>query len=243
MPIIINKNTQLISLFLKDILDLLEYTMNQDTEEKSNINYLEDINSTMKVLNQSIEILEEKCINFIQPIQDLIIKISQKYKNNSDFHITISNIFYNFIKIISEEKNKDINILKKLGKNYLDIIANMLKNELKISNCVILTDDFKKIIEYIISYMEQNELESVFQGIVDLFNLFEEKRINIIKKKNKKLNEKEEKEQNIKENKNNEESLSSLNEEEDDEEDLINYLTKNITQLEETLGNFTKIIR
>jgi hypothetical protein len=242
LPIIINKNTQLISLFLKDILDLLEYTINQDTEEKSNINYLEDINSTMKVLNQSIEILEEKCINFIQPIQDLIIKISQKYKNNSDFHITISNIFYNFIKIISEEKNKDINILKKLGKNYLDIIANMLKNELKISNCVILTDDFKKIIEYIISYMEQNELESVFQGIVDLFNLFEEKRINIIKKKNKKLNEKEEKEQNLKENKNNEESLSSLSEEEDDEEDLINYLTKNITQLEETLGNFTKII-
>ena len=135
-------------------------------------------------------IITNNNINFIQPIQDLIIKISQKYKNNSDFHITISNIFYNFIKIISEEKNKDINILKKLGKNYLDIIANMLKNELKISNCVILTDDFKKIIEYIISYMEQNELESVFQGIVDLFNLFEEKRINIIKKKNKKLNEK-----------------------------------------------------
>ena len=245
LPIIINKNTELIPLFLKDILDLLKYILNQDDKEEdsNNINYIEDINSTLKVLSQSIEILEEKCINFIQPIEEVIIEVNKKYKNNSNFHITISNILYNLIKIISEEKNKDTNILKKLGKNYLDIIANMLRNELKISNSVILTEDFNKIIEYIISYMEQNELESMFQGIIDLFNYFEERRINLIKKKNKKENEKEEKELN-KVNKNNEEeeSLSSLEEEEDEDEDLINYLGKNIVQLEQILENFSIII-
>ena len=244
LPIIINKNTELIPLFLKDILDLLKYILNQDDKEEdsNNINYIEDINSTLKVLSQSIEILEEKCINFIQPIEEVIIEVNKKYKNNSNFHITISNILSNLIKIISEEKNKDTNILKKLGKNYLDIIANMLRNELKISNSVILTEDFNKIIEYIISYMEQNELESMFQGIIDLFNYFEERRINLIKKKNKKENEKEEKELN-KVNKNNEEeeSLSSL-EEEDEDEDLINYLGKNIVQLEQILENFSIII-
>ena len=244
LPIIINKNTELIPLFLKDIIDLLKYILNQDDkEEDSNINYIEDINSTLKVLSQSIEILEEKCINFIQPIEEIVFEINTKYKNNSNFHITISNILYYFIKIISEEKSQDRNLLKKLGKNYVDIIANMLKNELKISNGVILTEDFNKIIEYIISYMEQNELESMFQGIIDLFNIFEERRIGVIKKKNKKENEKEEKELNkLNNNNNEEESLSSLEEEEDEEEDLINYFNKSITQLEQILENFSLII-
>ena len=244
LPIIINKNTELIPLFLKDIIDLLKYILNQDDkEEDSNINYIEDINSTLKVLSQSIEILEEKCINFIQPIEEIVLEINTKYKNNSNFHITISNILYYFIKIISEEKSQDRNLLKKLGKNYVDIIANMLKNELKISNGVILTEDFNKIIEYIISYMEQNELESMFQGIIDLFNIFEERRIGVIKKKNKKENEKEEKELNkLNDNNNEEESLSSLEEEEDEEEDLINYFNKSITQLEQILENFSLII-
>ena len=244
LPIIINKNTELIPLFLKDIIELLKYILNQDDkEEDSNINYIEDINSTLKVLSQSIEILEEKCINFIQPIEEIVLEINTKYKNNSNFHITISNILYYFIKIISEEKSQDRNLLKKLGKNYVDIIANMLKNELKISNGVILTEDFNKIIEYIISYMEQNELESMFQGIIDLFNIFEERRIGVIKKKNKKENEKEEKELNkLNNNNNEEESLSSLEEEEDEEEDLINYFNKSITQLEQILENFSLII-
>ena len=244
LPIIINKNTELIPLFLKDIIDLLKYILNQDDkEEDSNINYIEDINSTLKVLSQSIEILEEKCINFIQPIEEILFEINTKYKNNSNFHITISNILYYFIKIISEEKSQARNLLKKLGKNYVDIIANMLKNELKISNGVILTEDFNKIIEYIISYMEQNELESMFQGIIDLFNIFEERRIGVIKKKNKKENEKEEKELNkLNNNNNEEESLSSLEEEEDEEEDLINYFNKSITQLEQILENFSLII-
>ena len=119
----------------------------------------------------------------------------------------------------------------------------MLKNELKISNGVILKEDFNKIIEYIISYMEQNELESMFQGIIDLFNIFEERRIGVIKKKNKKENEKEEKELNkLNDNNNEEESLSSLEEEEDEEEDLINYFNKSITQLEQILENFSLII-
>ena len=242
LPLIINKNNELIPAFLKDILDLLDYIMNQDDkEEDSNINFLEDINSTLKVLNQSIEILEEKCINFIEPIQNMIVQISQKYKNNSDFHITIGNILYNLIKILSEEKTKDKIIIKNLGKNYLDIIVTMLKNELKISNCVILTEDFNKILEYLLDSMEQNELEQIFQGIKDLFDLFETRRINYIKKKNKKENEKEEENEN-KNKKENDESLSSLTEEEDEEEDLINYLNKNILELEQILENFSLII-
>ena len=241
LPVIINKNTDLIPLFLKDIIDLLEYSLNQDNdEEDSNMNFIEDINSSLKVLNQSIEILEDKCINFIQPIESIILKINKKYKNNPDFHITIGSILYNIIKIIYEEKNIDKNNVKKISKNYLDIIAEMLKNELKTSNYVILTEDFNKILEYIISFMEQNELEQIFQGIIDLFNNFEGKRIKIIKKKNKKENEKEEKE----ENKNNEEELSSLDEDEEDntDQDIINYLNKNILNIEQALENFSLII-
>ena len=241
LPVIINKNTDLIPLFLKDIIDLLEYSLNQDNdEEDSNMNFIEDINSSLKVLNQSIEILEDKCINFIQPIESIILKINKKYKNNPDFHITIGSILYNIIKIIYEEKNIDKNNVKKISKNYLDIIAEMLKNELKTSNYVILTEDFNKILEYIISFMEQNELEQIFQGVIDLFNNFEEKRIKIIKKKNKKDNEKEEKE----ENKNNEEELSSLDEDEEDntDQDIINYLNKNILNIEQALENFSLII-
>ena len=240
LPLIINKNIELIPSFMKDILDLLEYTINQDDkEEDSNINFIEDIDSTLKVLSQSIEILEEKCINFIEPIQKIIIEINQKYKNNSDFHITIGNILYNLIKILSEDKTKEKIVIKNIGKNYLDIIANMLKNELKLSNCVILTEDFNKIIEYIVKNMEQNELEQIFQGIKNLFDSFETRRINIIKRKNKKENEKEEQNENKKEN---EESLSSLDEEEDEEEDLINYLNKNILELEQISENFSLII-
>ena len=161
----------------------------------------------------------------------MIIQINQKYKNNSEIHITIGNILYNIIKIISEDNTKDRIDIKNLGKNYLDIIANMLKNELKISNCVILTEDFNKIIEYTVKSMNQNELEQIFQGIKNLFDYFETKRINLIKKKNKKENEKEEKKENKKED---EESLSSLDEEEEyEEEDLINYLNKNILELEQ----------
>ena len=243
LPIIINKNTELIPLFLKDVLDLLKYIIDIDTkenkEEDSNINYLEDINSILKVLNQSIEILEEKCIKYIQPIEDIIIEINTKYKNNSDFNLTIGNILYVFIKIINEEKNKDKNALKNLGKKYLDRLVNILNNELKISNCVILTEDFNKIIEYIISYMDQNELESVFQGIIDLFNTFEERRLKFIKSKNKKENEKEEKEQNKKVD---EESLSSLTPEEEEEEDIIDFLNTKIKESEQILENFSLII-
>ena len=240
LPLIINKNIELIPSFMKDILDLLEYTINQDDkEEDSNINFIEDIDSTLKVLSQSIEILEEKCINFIEPIQKIIIEINQKYKNNSDFHITIGNILFNLIKILSEDKTKEKIVIKNIGKNYLDIIANMLKNELKLSNCVILTEDFNKIIEYIVKNMEQNELEQIFQGIKNLFDSFETRRINIIKRKNKKENEKEEQNENKKEN---EESLSSLDEEEDEEEDLISYLNKNILELEQISENFSLII-
>ena len=152
LPLIINKNNELIPSFIKDILDLLEYTINQDDkEEDSNLNFLEDINSTLKVLSQSIEILEEKCINYIEPIQNIVIKISQKYQYNSDFHITIGNILVNLIKILYEDKKKDKLVIKQLGKNYLDTIVCMLKNELKVSNAVILTDDFNKLLEYLIA--------------------------------------------------------------------------------------------
>ena len=240
LPLIINKNNELIPSFIKDILDLLEYTINQDDkEEDSNLNFLEDINSTLKVLSQSIEILEEKCINYIEPIQNIVIKISQKYQYNSDFHITIGNILVNLIKILYEDKKKDKLVIKQLGKNYLDTIVCMLKNELKVSNAVILTDDFNKLLEYLIASMEQNELEQIFQGIKDLFDLFEERRKNLIKKKNKKENEKEEAEEKKEEN---EESLSSLEDDEDAEQDLINYLNKNILELEQILENFSLII-
>ena len=239
LPIIINKNNGLIPIFIKDLLELLEHALDQGDE--SNINYLEDINSILKALSSSIEILEEKCINYINVIEKTIFKINQKYKNNSDIHITISNILYNLLKIISEDKKSDKNNLKKMGKNYLDISVNMIKNEFKTNVSVILTEDLNKIMENIIAYMDQNELEQLFNGIIQLIELFEGKRINCIKKKNRKENEKEEKEENKKEN--DEESLSSLDDYDDDtDENIIKLINNDILRLEQVIENFSLII-
>ena len=238
LPIIVNKNSELIPIFIKDIIELIEYALNQGDD--SNINYLEDINSILKALSSSIEILEEKCLNYIPAIENIIIKINQKYKNNSDIHMTVSNILYNFLRIITEDKNSDKNILKKLGKNYLDISVNMIKNEFKTSTSVILTEDLNKIMEIIISYMDQNELEQLFNGIIQLIELFEAKRLNCIRKKNKKENEKEEKEENKKEDE--EETLSSLDEYDDTDENIIIILNNDITRLEQVIENFSLII-
>ena len=239
LPIIINKNNELIPVFIKDILELIEYALNQGDE--SNINYLEDVNSILKALSSSIEILEDKCLNFIPDIEKIIIKIIQKYKNNSDIHTTVINILYNFLKIISENKTLDKDNLIKMGKRYLDISVNMIKNEYKTSTCVILTEYLNKIMENIISFIDQNELEQLFNGIIQLIELFEGKRLNCIKKKNKKENEKEEKEENKKEE--DEDTLSSLDDEYDDtDENIINSLNNDILRLEQVIENFSLII-
>ena len=238
LPIIINKNNELIPIFIKDILELIEYALSEGDE--SNINYLEDINSILKALSSSIDILEDKCINYIPAIENIIFKINQKYKSNSDIHLTISNILYNFLKIISETKNSDKNNLKKMGKNYLEISVNMIKNEFKTSTCVILTEDLNKIMENIISYMDQAELEQLFNGIIQLIELFEGKRFNCIRKKNKKENEKEEREENKKEDE--EDTLSSLDEYDDIEENVINAINNDILRLEQVIENFSLII-
>ena len=236
LPIIINKNNELIPIFIKDILELIEYALNQGDE--SNINYLEDINSILKALSSSIEILEDKCLNYITTIENTIFKINNKYKSNSDIHITSSNILYNFLKIISEEKNSDKNALKKLGKNYLDISFKMIKNESKPTTSVILTEDLNKMMEIIISYMDQSELEQLFKGVIELIELFEGKRLHLIRKKNKKENEKEEKEENKKEE---DDTLSSLDDY-DEEKNAITFLANDIQSLEQVIENFSLII-
>ena len=236
LPIIINKNNELIPIFIKDILELIEYALNQGDE--SNVNYLEDINSILKALSSSIEILEDKCLNYITTIENTIFKINNKYKSNSDIHITSSNILYNFLKIISEEKNSDKNALKKLGKNYLDISFKMIKNESKPTTSVILTEDLNKMMEIIISYMDQSELEQLFKGVIELIELFEGKRLHLIRKKNKKENEKEEKEENKKEE---DDTLSSLDDY-DEEKNAITFLANDIQSLEQVIENFSLII-
>ena len=239
LPIIINKNSELIPIFIKDILELLEYALNQGDE--ANINYLEDINSILKALSSSIEILEERCLNYIPDIENILFKIIQKYKTNSDIHMTISNILFNFLRIIYEDKNSDKNNLKKLGKKYLDISVNMLKDEFKPSSCVILTEDLNKIMENIISYMDQTEIEQLFEGIIKLIELFEGKRLNLIKKKNKRENEKEEKEENKKDDE--EDTLSSLDEYDDEaDENVIASISTDIQHIEQVIENFSLII-
>ena len=240
LPIIINKNNELIPIFIKDILELIEYALNQGDEK--NINYLEDINSTLKALSSSIEIIDDKCLNYISAFESIIYKVNEKYKNNSDIHTTISSILCNLLKIMSENNSSNKENLKKVGKNYLDISVTMLKNEYKTATCVILTEDLNKIMENIINYMEQNELEQLFDGIIKLMELFEGKRLNCIRKKNKKENEKEEKQENKNENENEEESLSSLDDYDDTDENVIASLNNDILRLEQVEENFSLII-
>ena len=240
LPIIINKNNELIPIFIKDILELIEYALNQGDEK--NINYLEDINSTLKALCSSIEIIDDKCLNYISAFESIIYKVNEKYKNNSDIHTTISSILCNLLKIMSENNSSNKENLKKVGKNYLDISVTMLKNEYKTTTCVILTEDLNKIMENIINYMEQNELEQLFDGIIKLMELFEGKRLNCIRKKNKKENEKEEKQENKNENENEEDTLSSLDDYDDTDENVIAAINNDILRLEQVEENFSLII-
>ena len=240
LPIIINKNNELIPIFIKDILELIEYALNQGDEK--NINYLEDINSTLKALCSSIEIIDDKCLNYISAFESIIYKVNEKYKNNSDIHTTISSILCNLLKIMSENNSSNKENLKKVGKNYLDISVTMLKNEYKTTTCVILTEDLNKIMENIINYMEQNELEQLFDGIIKLMELFEGKRLNCIRKKNKKENEKEEKQENKNENENEEDTLSSLDDYDDIDENVIAAINNDILRLEQVEENFSLII-
>jgi hypothetical protein len=143
---------------------------------------------------------------------------------------------------MSENNSSNKENLKKVGKNYLDISVTMLKNEYKTATCVILTEDLNKIMENIINYMEQNELEQLFDGIIKLMELFEGKRLNCIRKKNKKENEKEEKQENKNENDNEEESLSSLDDYDDTDENIIASLNNDILRLEQVEENFSLII-
>ena len=114
----------------------------------------------------------------------------------------------------------------------------MIKNESKPTTSVILTEDLNKMMEIIISYMDQSELEQLFKGVIELIELFEGKRLHLIRKKNKKENEKEEKEENKKEE---DDTLSSLDDY-DEEKNAITFLANDIQSLEQVIENFSLII-
>ena len=230
LPIIINKKPELIALFMKDILELIEYTINQDNNEtEKNKNYVEDLNSVLKTLNSSIEILEENSLKYVNQIEKIIEKLHQKYKNENNIHIQISNILVNIINIMSENNSEN---LKNKGKYYLEITMNMLNNEYVTDTSIILSDNFNKILENIVKYMDKNELESMANGAIKLMELFEGKRLTIVRKRNKKENEQEEKNEK-------EESLSS--DLDDDDNNYIENLGKHINKFEQILENISLI--
>ena len=59
----------------------MNYWIDLSIEYANQRNYLDDLCSTLKALNSSLEILEEKSITYITQIEDVIDNTIQKYKS------------------------------------------------------------------------------------------------------------------------------------------------------------------
>ena len=228
LPIINKNKPEFIPKIICDLIELLNTSIN-DTNE-NDINHIDDIYNIFNVINSSIEIIDDKSINYLTQIESCIEKILNKQKNISKLNHIISDILSNIIKILSKLKsNKN---LKNKGKNYLEIIFNIIKHEYNSSTSLLLVDNLNKIFENIVNILNQNELEQVFNGTVQLIEFFESKISALFYKKNKTENEIEMEKDDL--------SLSS--EDEDSEKEIIEMIDDNIDNLEQVNENLSLII-
>jgi hypothetical protein len=231
LPIINTNLPESISIIMNDLIELLNSFINDINENE--INHIDDIYTILNIINSSLEIIDEKSINYLTQIESCIEKILKKQKAISKLNNIISDILSNIIQILSKIKNNKN--LKNKGKNYLEIIFTIIKQEYNSSTTLSLVDNLNKIFENIVNILNQNELEQVFNGTIQLIEFFERKISLLLYKKHKTENEIEMETDDI--------SLSSDDGDDDDsEKEIIEMLDDNIENLEQVNENLSLVI-
>ena len=231
LPIINKNKPDFIPKIISDLINMLNSYINYINENDNN--HIDNICDLLNVINSSIEIVGNKIINYLTEIENCIEKILSKKKNISKINAIISDILFNIVQILSKNSSKKNS--KNKGKNYLEIIFDIIKHEYNSNTSLSLVYNLNKIFETIVSFLNQNELEQVFNGIIQLIELFEGKICALFYKKNKIENEIEVEKDNI--------NLYG-GEYEDDEEDeeIIEMFDENIENLEQVNENLSLVI-
>ena len=230
LPLINSYKTEFIPDIINNLLNILNNTINEINENE--FNHIDDIYNFLTIINSSIEIIDNKCINYLTQIETNIEKLLNKIKNVSKINNIISDILLNIIEILN--KNNNHKNIKNKGKNYLEIIFNIIKHEYNSSTSLLLVDNLNKIFEYIVNYLNQNELEQVFNGTIQLIEFFEKKISLLIYKKNKTEAEIEMETEDL--------SISSEDYEDNSEKEVIEMLEENIENLEQVNENLSLVI-
>ena len=230
LPLINSNKPEFIPKIINSLIDILISLINDINENDTN--HIDDINNFFILINSSIEIINEKCINYLTQIENSIEKILNKLKNTSKINNIISDILSNIIEILSKLNNHKN--LKNKGKTYLEITFNIIKHEYNSNTSILIVNNLNKIFENIVTFLNQNELEQVFNGTIQLIDFFESKISALIYKKNKTENEIEMKTSDL--------SMSSEDYEENSEKEVIEMLEENIENLEQVNENLSFVI-
>ena len=231
LPIINKNKPDFISKVISDLINILNTYINYINENDNN--HIDNIYDLLNVVNSSIEIVESKIINYLTELENCIEKILNKKKNISKINAVISDILFNIIQILS--KNSSNKNSKNKGKNYLEIIFDIIKHEYNSNTSLSLVDNLNKIFEIIVSFLNQNELEQVFNGIIQLIELFEGKICALFYKKNKIENEIEIEKDNIN-------LYGGEYEDDGEDEEIIEMFDENIENLELVNENLSLVI-
>ena len=230
LPIINSNKPQFIPTIINDLINILNSLIGEINE--NDVSHIDDIYNLLNIINSSIQIIDEKCINYLTEIENCFEKILNKIKNISKINNIIGEILTNIIQILSKINNHKN--LKNKGKNYLEIIFNIIKHEYNSEKTLLLVDNLNKIFENIVNYLNQNELEQVFNGTIQLIEFFENKISALLYKKNKTENEIEMETEDL--------SISSEDYEENSEKEIIEMLEENIDNLEQVNENLSSVI-
>ena len=231
LPLINSHKPEFISVIIDDLINILNISI--DVINENDINHIDDIHNFLIIINSSIEIIDNKCINYLTQIENSIEKLFNKVKSISKINSIIGDIFMNIIEILNKSGSSHKNIKNK-GKYYLEIIFSIIKHEYNSSVSLSLVDNLNKIFEYIVNYLNQNELEQVFNYTISLIEFFEKKISLLIYKKKKTEAENEMETEDL--------SISSEEYEDNSEKEVIDMLEENIDNLEQVNENLSLII-
>ena len=231
LPIINKNKPDFIPKIISDLINILNSYINYINENDNN--HIDNICDLLNIINSSIEIVENKIINYLTEIENCIEKILSKKKNISKINSIISDILFNIVQILS--KNSSNKNSKNKGKNYLEIIFDIIKHEYNSNTSLSLVYNLNKIFEIIVSFLNQNELEQVFNGIIQLIELFEGKICALFYKKNKIETEIEIEKDNIN-------LYGGEYEDDKEDEEIIEMFDENIENLEQVNENLSLAI-
>ena len=95
LPIINSNKPEFIPTIINDLINILNSFIGEINE--NDVSHIDDIYNLLIIINSSIQIIDEKCINFITQIENSFEKILNKIKNISKINNIIGEILANII--------------------------------------------------------------------------------------------------------------------------------------------------